>query len=70
MNRSLKDHLSSTRQVGVERRELELELEGMRCLGSILTGGNIFSQDFCFHIVKSLIPILVLLPTLQNDENT
>ena len=43
-----KDHLSSTRQVGVEKRELELESEGMKCLGSILTGGNIFSQDFLF----------------------
>ena len=41
----------------------------MRGLGSIPTGGNILSLDFvCFHVVKSLMPIFALLPTLFNYE--
>ena len=41
-----KDLLSSTCQVSVERIVLDLELEVMRCLGSIPAGGNILSLDF------------------------
>ena len=40
---------------------LDLESEAMRGLGSIPTGGNIFSLDF-FHVVKPLLSILALLP--------
>ena len=43
---------------------LDLESEAMRGQGSIPTGGNILSLDF-FHIVKSLMPILALLPILS-----
>ena len=46
MNRSLKISLSSTCQVSIERRVLDLESEVMRGLGSIPTGGNILSLDF------------------------
>ena len=56
-----KDLLSSTCQVSVEKRVLDLESEAMRSLSSIPTGGNILSLDF-FHIVKPLMPILALLP--------
>ena len=38
--------LSSTCQVSVERRALDLESEAMRGSGSIPTGGNILSLDF------------------------
>ena len=41
-----KDLLSRTCQVNVERIVLDLESEGMRGLGSILTGGNILSLEF------------------------
>ena len=41
-----KDLLSSTCQVSVERRVLDLEYEVMRGLGSIPTRGNILSLDF------------------------
>ena len=41
-----KNLLSSTCQVSVERRVLDLESEDMRCPGSIPTGGNILSLDF------------------------
>ena len=41
-----KDFLSSTCQVSVERRVLDLESEAMRGPGSIPTGGNILSLDF------------------------
>ena len=41
-----KDLLSSTCQVSVERRVLNLESEAMRDLGSILTRGNILSLHF------------------------
>ena len=47
-----------------------MELEVMRGLGSIPTGGNIFNGYFGFHIVKPLMPILALLPTLFNYEET
>ena len=40
-----------------------------RSRGSILTGGNIFTRIFCFHIVKLLMPILVLLPMWCFCEN-
>ena len=44
---------------------LDLESEAMRGLGSIPSRGNIYmSLDF-FHIVKSLMPILALLPILS-----
>ena len=56
-----KDLLSSTWQVSVERRLLDLESEAMRGLSSISTGGNIVSLDF-FHVVKPLMAILALLP--------
>ena len=41
-----KDLLSSTCQVSVERRLLDLESEAMRGPGSIPTEGNILSLDF------------------------
>ena len=44
-----KDLLSSTCQVGVETRVLDLESGVMRGLGSIPTGGNIFHQLFFSH---------------------
>ena len=44
-----KDLLSSTCQVSVERRVLDLELEVVRDLGSIPTCGNILSLDFFSH---------------------
>ena len=44
-----KDLLSSTCQVSVERRVLDLESEVMRGPDSIPTGGNIFSPDFFSH---------------------
>ena len=46
---------------------LDLESEVMRGPGSILTGGNILSQDF-FHVVEPLMPILPLLPILSICE--
>ena len=41
-----KDVLSSKCQVSVERVVLDLESEAMRGLGSIPTGGNIFSKFY------------------------
>ena len=41
-----KDLLSSICQVSVERRVLDLESKAIRGLGSIATGGNIFSLEF------------------------
>ena len=41
-----KDLLSSTCQVSVERRVLDLESGAMRGLGSIPTGSSILSVDF------------------------
>ena len=41
-----KDLLSSTCQVSVERRVLDLESEAMRGPGSISTGDDILSLDF------------------------
>ena len=54
------------KQVGVERRVLELESEVARASGSIPTRGNILLLDFLFshHVVKSLVPIFALLPIL------
>ena len=50
---------------------LDLESEVMRGLGSILTGGNIFSLDyFCFHVVKPLMPILALLSFSTVDTSS
>ena len=46
---------------------LDIESEAMRGPGSIPTGGNILSLDF-FHVVKPLMPILVLLPILSICE--
>ena len=43
---------------------MDLESEAMRGSGSIPTGGSIFTRYFCFHVVKPLMPILALLPTL------
>ena len=40
---------------------LDLESEAVRDPGSIPTGDNILSPDY-FHVVKSLMPILALLP--------
>ena len=65
-----KDLLSSTCQVSPERIVLDLESEVMRGLCSIPTGGNIFHWISFFHIVKPLMPILALLPTLFNYEKT
>ena len=57
-----KDLLSNVCQVSVERRVLDLESEAMRCLGSIPTGGDILSLEFfCFHAVKTKMPILAFL---------
>ena len=54
-----RDLLSSTCQVSPERMVLDLESKVMRGLGSIPTGGTIFSLDFfCFHVVKK--PIFTL----------
>ena len=59
--------LTSKCQISPNRIVLDLESEVMRGLGSIPTGGNIFHWIFfCFHVVKSLMPILALLPTLFN----
>ena len=63
-----KDLLSSTCQVSPERIVLDLESEVIRGPGPIPTAGNIFHWIFLFHVVKSLIPILALLPTLFNYE--
>ena len=60
-----KDLLSSTCQVSVEGIVLDLESEAMRGHGSIPTEGNILSLNF-FHVVKPLMPILVLLPISSN----
>ena len=39
--------------------------------GSIPTGSNILLMDFfCFHVVKALMKILVLLPILSNLRNS
>ena len=54
--------VSSTCQVSVEMRVLDLESEVMRGPGSIPTGDNIFHWNFCFHVVKALMIILALLP--------
>ena len=48
-----KDLLSSTCQVSVERRVLDLESEAMRGLGSIPTGGKILSLEFLFSHSKA-----------------
>ena len=58
-----KDLLSSSCQVSPERRVLESEV--MWGLGSITP---LFTGLFCFHIVKPLMLILALLPTLYNYE--
>ena len=42
----------------------------MRGSGSIPTGLTFFTGFFYFDVVKSLMPILVLLPTLFNYEKT
>ena len=48
-----KDLLSSTCQVSIERRVLNIESEAMRGLGSIPTGNNILSLDvFLFSSSK------------------
>ena len=47
-----KDFLSSTCQVSVERRVVDLESEVMRGLGSIATGGNILSLEFFFVFMQ------------------
>ena len=49
----------------IERIVLDMESEFMSGLGSIPTGGNIFSLDF-FHVIKPLMPILTLLSILSN----
>ena len=60
MNRSLMIP-KYTCQIASERRVLDLESE---VRGSILTEGIILLLDFFyFHVVKPLMPILVLLPT-------
>ena len=65
-----KDLLSSTCQVSVEMRVLDLESEVMRGPGSIPTWGrgSILSLDF-FYLVKPPMPILALLPMLCVCEN-
>ena len=48
---------------------LDLESEAMRGLGSIPTGGNILSLDFfCFHAVKTKMPILAFLCLCQKPD--
>ena len=61
----LKDLLSSTCQVSVERIVLDLESEVMKDLDSIPTRGIIFCHQI-FHAVKPLMPILALLPNSPN----
>ena len=64
-----KDLLRSTCQVSVERRVLDLESEAMRGLGSIPTGGNILSLDFfCFHAVKTKMPMLAILCLCEKPD--
>ena len=64
-----KDPLSSTCQVSVKRRVLDLESEAMRGLGSIPTGGNILSLEFfCFHAVKTKMPILAFMCTCEKPN--
>ena len=65
-----KDLLSSTCQVSPERIVLDLESEIMTGPGSIPTGVLFVTGIFCFHAVKSVMPILALLPTLFNYEKT
>ena len=61
------DLLSSTYQVSLERIVFDMESEVMRGPGTLPKRGNIFHWIFfCFHIVKPLMPILALLPTLFN----
>ena len=53
--------------ISPHRRVLELESEVKRGPCSIPTVGNILSLDF-FYVVKPLVPMLALLPTLFHDE--
>ena len=63
-----KDLLSSTCQVSVERSMLDLESE-IQWFNT--QWGNILLVDiFCFHKVKSLMPILALLSISYNYEKT
>ena len=64
-----KDLLSSTCQVSVERIVLDLESETMRGLGSIPSGGKILSLEFfCFHTVKTKMPVLVFLCVCEKRD--
>ena len=60
-----KDLLSSTCQVSVERRVLNLESEAMRGLGYISTWVTFCYQIICFHVVKPLMPILSICEKLD-----
>ena len=64
-----KDLLSSTCQVNVERRVLDLELEAMRSLVSIPTGGNILSLDFISHSKASDANIAIIANFVQFVKN-
>ena len=64
-----KDPLSSTCQVSIERRVLDLESEAMKGLGSIPIESNIFSLDFfCFHAVKTKMAILAFLCVCEKPD--
>ena len=65
----IKDLLSSTCQVSVERMVLDLESEVMRDPGSIPTGGNILSLDF-FHseAFDTNICIIAMLCVCENPN--
>ena len=60
-----KDLLSSTCQISPERIVLDLELEA-KVLFPL--GVTFFTGFFCFSVVKPLMPIYALLPTLFNYE--
>ena len=56
--------------IEISCNERLINTEAMRGPGSIPTGGNIMSLDFfCFHVVKLLMPIMVLLPTFLITKN-
>ena len=65
-----KDLLSSTWQVSVERRVLNLESEAMGGPGSIPTGGNIFHWVFLFSCSKASAANIGILAILVHFEKT
>ena len=66
----LKDLLSSTRQVSVERIVLDLESEVMRGLGSIPTGGDVFHWISLFSPSKDSAANIGIFAILVHFEKT